>query len=89
MQPRFLSTPAAANYLADRYGRGSVKSLNTMRSRGGGPAFRRIGQFVVYEPAALDEWAAARLSKPLRSTSEAVEGVSTARKSSSDPRAAQ
>jgi hypothetical protein len=76
MEPgtRFLSTPNAAAYLTVKYGHGTAKTLDTLRCRGGGPAFRRIGRFVVYETTALDAWAAARLSKPLNSTSEAVEG---------------
>jgi hypothetical protein len=47
MEPgtRFLSTPNAAAYLAVKYGHGSAKTLDTLRCRGGGPAFRRIGAF--------------------------------------------
>jgi hypothetical protein len=39
---------------------------------GDGPIFRKFGRIVVYDPADLDSWALARLSAPLRSTSDEV-----------------
>jgi hypothetical protein len=46
-------------------------TLATRASRGGGPAYRRYGPRVLYRWADLLTWAEARLSTPMRSTSEA------------------
>jgi hypothetical protein len=37
---------------------------------GGGPAYRKAGKFPLYEPDDLDEWALAKLSPKVRSSSE-------------------
>jgi hypothetical protein len=37
---------------------------------GEGPSFRRSGRLILYDPDDLDSWAKARLTAPLRSTSE-------------------
>ncbi|WP_400769340.1 helix-turn-helix transcriptional regulator [Methylosinus sporium] len=64
---------AAAKYLKDRTGFGSVRSLAKSRVYGTGPAFRRLGgRAIVYEKSALDAWIADRLSAPRLSTSEAA-----------------
>lgn len=46
-----LSTPAAAEYLGL-----SPATLETMRSRGGGPPFVKLGRRVVYQREDLDAW---------------------------------
>jgi hypothetical protein len=71
-EPKFLRRDAAAEYLRDRYGFCTTKSLSKMASVGGGPTMYRIGSIVVYAPADLNEWARSKMSGPLRSTSEAV-----------------
>jgi hypothetical protein len=46
------------------------KSLATRASRGGGPPYRRFGARVLYRWGDALAWAQARLSDPIRSTSE-------------------
>lgn len=49
--PGALSTPLAADYVGL-----SPATLETMRVRGGGPAFVKLGRRVVYRREDLDEW---------------------------------
>jgi hypothetical protein len=67
-----LDTPRAAKFLTDHGFRISPATLNTKRSRGGGPKFRRYGPRVVYEPTELLAWARSDLSGPFSNTSEAA-----------------
>jgi len=61
----------AADYVQKKYGIPCTKqALAKYAVVGGGPEFRKIGRWPVYEDAALDAWVAERLSKPVRSTSE-------------------
>jgi hypothetical protein len=46
-------------------------TLATRASRGGGPPYRRWGRVPLYRWGDLLDWAQARLSTPIRSTSEA------------------
>jgi hypothetical protein len=46
-------------------------TLATLASRGGGPSFQRFGRVPLYRWGDLLSWARSRLSKPIRSTSEA------------------
>jgi hypothetical protein len=48
----------------------SDKTLAKLACVGGGPEFRKWGRVPLYEIAALDAWCDAKLSKPVRSTSE-------------------
>lgn len=57
-----LPTEHAATYLGL-----SPKTLETLRTRGGGPPFLKLGRRVVYRKADLDTWLAARVR---RSTSD-------------------
>jgi predicted DNA-binding transcriptional regulator AlpA len=50
----------------------SVSTLNKLRVFGGGPTFVKLGRRVVYDPADLDAWLAARKR---RSTSEPSQQV--------------
>ncbi|MFP3939500.1 MAG: helix-turn-helix domain-containing protein [Thermoanaerobaculia bacterium] len=50
-EPGALPTPAAAEYLGL-----SPATLETMRTRGGGPVFVKLGRRVVYRREDLDEW---------------------------------
>jgi Helix-turn-helix domain len=38
----------------------STSFLNKLRCSGGGPAFRKAGRAVLYDPADLEDWLAAR-----------------------------
>jgi hypothetical protein len=49
----------------------SPATLAMLRTRGGGPPFRKAGTQVIYEAADLDQWAAGYKSGPLASTSQA------------------
>ena len=46
-------------------------TLSTLASRGGGPIYRRYGRRALYMWSDLVNWAEARCSSPMRSTSEA------------------
>ncbi len=52
---RMLRVTEAAMYLAL-----SVSFLNKLRCGGGGPAFRKIGRAVLYDPADLETWLSER-----------------------------
>jgi hypothetical protein len=71
---RYFSRKDASNYLLDRHGvKRSYIYLATLASKGGGPVFRKDGTSrVIYADTDLDAYAASVLSKPMRSTSEAV-----------------
>lgn len=47
------------------------KSLATMATRGGGPTFRKFGSRPLYRWSDALDWAEARLSPPIRNSSEA------------------
>jgi len=58
----FLNTDQAAFYIGL-----SRRTLEKMRIKGGGPAFRRHGRYIRYHIADLDEWSR---TNSRRSTSE-------------------
>jgi hypothetical protein len=60
-----LNTRQAAAYLDALY---APATLESMRTRGGGPPFRKINGRVFYLPEDLDAWVAE--SRPVRSTAE-------------------
>ena len=62
---RLLNTRQAADYLDGLY---AAASLESMRTRGGGPPFRKVGGRVFYLPEELDHWLAE--TRPVRSTAE-------------------
>jgi hypothetical protein len=66
----YLRETAAADYLRSRFGFGARRTLSKLRCVGGGPAFRKIGRMVVYDPGDLEAWARSRMSAPMRSTSD-------------------
>lgn len=66
-----LTRKAAAAALTEAGYPVSSESLATYASRGGGPVFRRWGRYPTYRWGDLIEWAEGRLSRPMRSTSEA------------------
>ncbi len=70
----YLRRDAAAKYLKDKYGFGSVPSLAKWATYGGGPRFTkdRLNGAVTYAVADLDEYALARRSAPCASTSDAA-----------------
>lgn len=67
---KFLRRPAAGDYLKEKYGFGSKRTLDKLACIGGGPEFRKAGTIVLYELEKLDEWALARIGRPQQSTSD-------------------
>jgi hypothetical protein len=65
-----LDSKQGAAALTDAGFKTAAPTLETLRCRGGGPIFHRYGRRIVYRWADLLRWAEARLSAPLRSTSE-------------------
>jgi hypothetical protein len=62
---------AAAEYLREQRGIPcSEKTLAKLACIGGGPTYRLYGRIPLYSIADLDAYANAKLSKPVRSTSE-------------------
>lgn len=58
-------------YLAEKHGIDiALSTLNKLATIGGGPEMQYSGRIPLYHVDALDAWAEARLSKPVRSTSE-------------------
>jgi hypothetical protein len=68
-------TRGAADYLGKVRGQPGVSAfrLKQLRTEGGGPRYRKVGRFVVYEEEELDRWADARLSPPRLSTTQTAE----------------
>jgi hypothetical protein len=67
----YLRRRAAAEYLREQRGIPcSEKTLAKLACIGGGPIYRRFGRISLYLIADLDVYAEAKLSKPIRSTSE-------------------
>lgn len=60
----------AADYLTSIGCRISKTTLDSLATRGGGPAFMRSGRRPVYDPDDLDAWARSRLSPKVTSTAE-------------------
>jgi hypothetical protein len=69
---RFLSRSEASEYLANRGLRIARQTLAKFAVTGQGPAYRCFGNRVVYDPADLDAWIEAKLTRRRRSTSEVV-----------------
>ena len=68
-----LDQVQAAEYVAEHYGLPlSPKTLNTMRTRGGGPRAVKWGRRTLYRQSDLDQWVDQKLSAPQTSTSAAA-----------------
>lgn len=68
---RLLRRDEAAAYIRSTYNiRCSKSTLASMATRGGGPAFRRIGNSVVYDTADLNAWVRRRTSPKVHSSAE-------------------
>lgn len=69
LQPRrgrtLLNTRQAAAYLDGLY---APATLESMRTRGGGPPFRKLNGRVFYLPEDLDDWVGE--TRPMRSTAD-------------------
>ena len=70
-EKRFLRRTDAAAYVTRTYGFPCSRQwLAKLAVLGGGPVFHKAGRYPIYELAALDEWAQARIGPAQRSTSE-------------------
>ena len=68
-EKKFLTTPEASTYLKEVHGFDhSPATLESKRSRGGGPPFEKVLNRALYRPSALDEWAIKVRSGPLART---------------------
>jgi hypothetical protein len=73
---RLLRRAEAAHYIQERWGYpSSPRTLAKLACVGGGPTFRRASRFPLYEVRHLDEWVRAKLTRPVRSTSEYPKGT--------------
>jgi len=68
-EPR-LDTRQASDFLTERGYKTAPATLNKKRCVGGGPEFELFGRRPLYKETALLEWAQARTTPPLRSTSD-------------------
>lgn len=71
--PTFYSRTEAARILNERGLKVAASTLQKMATTGGGPRYQIFGNKAVYTDQDLEEWIAAKLSKPRRSTSEAAQ----------------
>jgi len=68
-EKELLRREEAAKYLRENYGFPCAANyLRYLATQGGGPAFRRIGRWPVYERADLDAWAHQRMTPKVTST---------------------
>jgi len=67
---RFLTRVEAARFLQQRGFPVAARTLATLVSRGGGPAYRRFGQRALYRTEDLLAWAESRCSPPRRNSAE-------------------
>jgi hypothetical protein len=67
---RLLTRAEAARFLQERGFPIAARTLATMVSRGGGPAYRRFGQRTLYRAEDLIAWAEERCPPPRRSSAE-------------------
>jgi hypothetical protein len=73
---RMLRRTEAADYVQERWGYPlSPRTLAKLACVGGGPTFRRASRFPLCEIKDLDSWVRAKLTRPVRSTSEYPEAT--------------
>jgi hypothetical protein len=74
MNQRPLNRREASEYLLVKHGiYRAPATLAKLASIGGGPTFRKAKRAVIYDLAALDEFATSIISAPMRSTSDNAE----------------
>jgi hypothetical protein len=73
---RLLRRAEASEYVQERWGYPlSPRTLAKLACVGGGPTFRRASRFPLYDKEDLDAWVRAKLTSPVRSTSEYPAGT--------------
>ncbi len=78
--PQYMRRDAAARYLNEKFGFGSVSLLAKGVVTGDGPIFFKRGRIVLYTQENLDEFARSKISGPLRSTPPAPPAKSSKRR---------
>ncbi len=78
--PQYMRRDAAARYLNEKFGFGSVSLLAKGVVSGDGPIFFKRGHIVLYKQEDLDEYALAKFPGPLRSTPPAPAAKSSKRR---------
>lgn len=66
----FLRRAEAGQYLKQKYGFGSGKTLAKFATEGNGPEFFKAGNIALYSYVALDTWARAKLGAAHSTTAE-------------------
>lgn len=61
--PRYLTRRQASAFLAERGYVVAPATLQTLASRGGGPAYRRFGKLAMYAEGDLVAWVLERLGR--------------------------
>lgn len=69
---KLRGSKAAAEFLAEHGYPVAATTLDTMVSRGGGPAYRKWGKYRLYEESDLLVWAEARAGVKRSSSSQAA-----------------
>jgi hypothetical protein len=68
---KYFRRSRAAQYISEVWGLPcATRTLAKLATTGGGPEMQRAGRIPLYTPAACDAWVEAKLSPPVRSTSE-------------------
>jgi c-di-AMP phosphodiesterase-like protein len=67
---QYLRRKEAASYLLANYGFGAERTLAKGVVTGDTPAYHKAGRIVLYTREALDQWALAKISAPLKSSSD-------------------
>ncbi len=70
--PEYLRRDAAAQYLREKYGFGTPKSLAKMHCLKTGPAAFKMGRLVLYRIEDLDAYAAAKITPANSPSAEPV-----------------
>jgi hypothetical protein len=66
---QYLRRKAAAEYLKNKYGFGSERTLAKGVVTGDSPVYSKCNRMVLYTPEALDAWATAKIGAPQKSSS--------------------
>jgi len=66
----FLPPTTASQYIKSLGLSATPRTLSKLRSRGGGPEYRKFGRHVVYDIESINAWISKRLSQQMTSTSD-------------------
>lgn len=71
---RYLRRAEAADYVRSQWSLPCARqTLAKLAVTGGGPTFRKAGRYPLYTIGDLDSWAQAKIGRPQKSTSEAIQ----------------